>query len=391
MRSRRLLAVLIPILLIVVGACSRSASLESRLQERAEALRIQYGVPGLQIGVALPGDQIVRVAVGLADSTGHQAMTTAHYLPAGSVGKTGLAAVVLSLVADGLLDLDAPVSRWLGDEAWFARLPNAGPELTLRHLMNHAAGLPDHLETEGFLAHCREMVRPGGNADAELPPREAVGLILDQEPLFPVGTSFRYTDTAYLVAGLVVEKASGQAYYELLRERFLELLGCDGIMPQDRRDLPALANGYLEADNPFGMPPRTLQADGRLNHNPILEWTGGGLVTRAGDLARWIRLLYGGTLLPSAYLDDLLQGQPLPEAWKGPGRYGLAVFVQDSPRGELRWHSGYYPGYNTMARYWPDADTALVVQVNRDHENHLEEICAALETVVFGSIAGVGP
>ncbi|MEZ4388072.1 MAG: serine hydrolase domain-containing protein [Candidatus Krumholzibacteriia bacterium] len=366
-----------------IAACG-SSDLDSRLERRAAELRQEYRMPGLQVACALPDGRVVRVAAGLADSTTGAAMTTAHLLPAGSVGKTGLAAVVLSLVQDGTLDLDAPVSRWLGDEPWFARLPNAGPALTLRRLMNHASGLPDHLETDAFVAFCREMVRPGGTPDAVLSPREAVSFILDQEPLFPVGEGFRYTDTAYLVAGLVVERATGRAYYDLLRERFLEPLGFDGIVPQDRRDLPGVANGYVAADNPFGMPTHTLDPDGRFNHNPVLEWTGGGLVTRSGDLARWIRLLYGGTLLAAPYLDDLLRGQPMPSDFKGPGRYGLAVFVQDSPRGELRWHSGYYPGYNTMARYWPDRDLALVVQVNRDHDTHLAEVCAELERVVFG-------
>jgi len=381
--TRRCLLFVAAALVMTLVGCF-GGGLESALQDRAEELRVQYGLPGLQVACALPDGEVVRVAVGLADSTSGVAMTTEHFLPAGSVGKTGLAAVVLSLVNDGTLDLDAPVSRWLGDEEWFARLPNAGPELTLRRLMNHASGLPDHLQTDGFLTHCREMVRPGGTPDDPLPPREALSFILDHEPLFAVGEQFRYTDTAYLVAGLTAEKASGHTYYQLLRERFLEPLGLDGIMPQDRRDLPGLANGYLEPENAFGMPPCTLLPSGLMNHNPMLEWTGGGLVTRTGDLARFIRLLYGGEIMGWDYLGDLTQGSALPPDWKGPGTYGLAVFVQDSAHGEVRWHSGYYPGYNTMASYWPDHDTALVVQVNRDYDNHLDEICEELERLVLG-------
>jgi D-alanyl-D-alanine carboxypeptidase len=375
-------------LLIMLATAAAASDLEFAFRARVAELREAFGVPGVMAACVLPDGQRIEAAAGLADSTSGSHLATTHAMPAGSVGKTGLAAVVLSLVADGTLDLDAPVSRWLGDEDWFARLPNVGPELTLRRLMNHVSGIPDHLETDAFVAHCRAMVGPGGDPNLVLTPREAVSFILDREPLFAVGEQFRYTDTAYLVAGLAAERASGQAYYDLLVERFLDPLDLDGIMPQDRRDLPDLANGYVSPDNPFGMPAAVVQSDGRFNHNPVLEWTGGGLVTRTGDLARWIWLLYGGRLsddgrLGAGYLDDLLRGADLPADWKGPGRYGLAVFVQDSPRGEVRWHSGFYPGYNTMVRYWPDHDVAIAVQVNRDHASHVDEIASELAALVL--------
>ena len=124
--TRRCLLFVAAALVMTLVGCF-GGGLESALQDRAEELRVQYGLPGLQVACALPDGEVVRVAVGLADSTSGVAMTTEHFLPAGSVGKTGLAAVVLSLVNDGTLDLDAPVSRWLGDEEWFARLPTPAP------------------------------------------------------------------------------------------------------------------------------------------------------------------------------------------------------------------------------------------------------------------------
>ena len=178
--------------LIAASAAAATDDLPAALQSRADQLRGRHALPGLQVAVVGPDGEVVHVAAGLADSTSGAPMTTRHHLPAGSVGKTGLAAVVLDLVADGTLDLDAPVSRWLGHEDWFDRLPNAGPDLTLRRLMNHASGIPDHLETDGFLDHCRAMVRPGGDPDAVLPPREAVGFILDREPRFVVAECANY-------------------------------------------------------------------------------------------------------------------------------------------------------------------------------------------------------
>ena len=80
---------------------------------------------------------------------------------AGSVGKMFVAGVVLDLVGRGDLDLDAPISDWLGDEPWFSHLPN-GPDLTLRLLMNHVSGVPDHLALDAYMDEARALTAPGG-------------------------------------------------------------------------------------------------------------------------------------------------------------------------------------------------------------------------------------
>jgi len=114
--------------------------LRATLQAQLDSLHGAARFPGATLGVALPDGRVIAVATGEADTARHMPMTTDARLLAGSVGKTYVAAVALQLVGEGRLDLDAPISRWLGSEPWFDRLPNAR-DITVRMLMRHQSGL----------------------------------------------------------------------------------------------------------------------------------------------------------------------------------------------------------------------------------------------------------
>lgn len=374
------------VILLATSSLAQTGDLPARFTERLETLYTGSGVPGIQAAYIVGENTRFATAIGLADSASGRPMTLDTCLPAGSVGKSFLAAVVVDQVQKGVVDLDEPVSKWLGDEPWFARVPN-GDAMTLRLLMNHASGVPDHLNDEEFMAALKAMVS-GEDIDRDdyFEPRESLSYILDDPALFAPGEGSYYTDTAYLIAGLTIEKATGRGFYDLVMEGFLVPLELEGVHPAIRRDLPNLGCGYMLPDNPFGLPTATLLPDGTMNHNPGLEYTGGGFVTTTPDLARWMWLLYSGRLFPAPYLEDmLLKGHPLdPEAF-GNGRYGLAVFVQESDYGEIRWHSGWYPGYNTMVQYWPEHDTLLAVQINRDYDTQLRTIAAGLAEILMSA------
>ena len=124
---------------------------------------------------------------------------------AGSVGKTYAAAVALQLCEAGRLDLDAKTARWLSDEPWFPRLPNA-EQLTLRQLMNHTSGLRDHVWMPDFhAALAADMQRVWR-------PEELVAYVLDTEPLFPAGAGWSYADTNYILVGMIIERVTGRPF-----------------------------------------------------------------------------------------------------------------------------------------------------------------------------------
>lgn len=185
------------------------------IQELLDALRAEHGFPG--VSVAWTGaDGAVEVrASGLADPEAGVPMTPESRTLAASIGKTFVAAAALSLQAEGRLSRDDPVSKWLGDRAWFPRLPNSDG-LTLRHLLTHTGGLPDHVDLPTF----QELFMSLGPEDSAPAPDGLIALILDAEPLFPPCKGWAYSDTGYLVAGLVIKAAAGQPWTDVIRERF---------------------------------------------------------------------------------------------------------------------------------------------------------------------------
>ena len=119
-----------------------------RMQATLEELRAQASFPGVSVGFVLADGRSAGVACGLADVENKVPLVPTDRLLAGSVGKMFVAAVTLQLVEEGRLALDDRAETWIGKEPWFGRLPNA-PELTVRSLLNHTAGLPEYFERKG--------------------------------------------------------------------------------------------------------------------------------------------------------------------------------------------------------------------------------------------------
>jgi D-alanyl-D-alanine carboxypeptidase len=235
--------------------------------------------------------------------------------------------------------------------------------MTVADLMRHAAGLSDHVHMEPFQADMRARLRDGADAPA---PEEAIGFVLDAAPLFLAGEGWSYSDTGYLLLGLVIEEAAGRPYHDIVAERFLDPLGLKATLPSDSRSLPGLAVGYATPGNPFGLPSRTMDEEGRLLWDPAVEWTGGGLASTSRDLARWGHALFGGTAMEAPYLDRLLDGVPVsPEA---PGiRYGAGVAIyEDTPRGRVLGHGGWIPGTVSSLRHYADHGVTVAFQINTD-------------------------
>jgi D-alanyl-D-alanine carboxypeptidase len=353
--------------------------LQERIQSHLQRLVDEFDVPGVTAAIALADGRTIPFAAGFADKEKLIPMTPNHRMPAGSVGKTFVAMTALALARDSKLSLDDQVEKWLGGETWFSNLPN-GHDLTVRQLLMHRGGLADHVNDAKFVAQVRDTIaKPGSDPDFRFQPWELVGFILKKKPLFAAGQGYRYTDTGYILVGMILERAGGASYYQLLKSRLLDPLNLTRTVPADRRDLPDLACGHVKADNPLGLPETTL-VNGKLRFNPANEWTGGGLVSNPQDLARWAKLVYEGKALKQDYLEEMLRTAS--EDREKPTRYGLGVFVTDDRKlGTSYGHGGFFPGYLTRMAYYPKERVALAIQFNTDHPkpgalNELSELTA---------------
>lgn len=332
------------------------------MQSLLDGFHADYGFPGATAAIALPDGAVVSVATGLSDKEAQTPMTPDTPMLAASIGKSFVAATALSLEAEGVLARSDLVSSVLDDRDWFARLPNHAT-MTVGDLLRHSAGLPDHVYDAGFQAEMAARLAEGADA---IPPEEAIAFVLDAEPLFPAESGWSYSDTGYLLLGLVIEEVAGQSYYDLVAERFLGPLDLGATGPSDTRQIAGLAVGYTVQDNPFDLPTRTMDEAGMLVWDPAMEWTGGGLVSTSHDLAAWGHALFGGMAMDAPYLDRLLDGRAI--SADAPGIfYGAGVGIYaDTPRGPVYGHGGWIPGYVSSLRHYADHGVTVAFQINTD-------------------------
>lgn len=334
---------------------SPAPALARKLQERLDAFHAAGKFPGATLGIALSDGNSFGLAVGLNDREAKKPMRPADLMLQGSVGKTYAAAVALQLVAEKKLALDDKVEKYLGREPWFARLPNAR-DITVRMLMNHTSGLVRYEFKEQFTKDLTS------NPDKVWKPEELVAYVLDTQPPFAAGRGWEYSDTNYIVLGMIIERVTGRPFYEEARRRLLQRFGLRRTVPSDSRRIEGLAQGYAGADNPFGGTDAMI-VKGQFAINPQFEWTGGGMASTAEDLARWGRELYEGRAFDPALMKEVLQGVAAPML--GPGTsYGLGVIIRQTPHGPAYGHSGFFPGYVTELLYFPELGAALAAQVN---------------------------
>ncbi len=331
------------------------ATVQARLQALVDAYHDGGSFPGVSAAVSLPDGSVLAVTAGEADTARHLAMSPDARMLQGSVGKTYFAAVAMRLVGEGKLELDAPVSRYLGDLPWYPRVPNAAG-ITVRHLMTHTSGVMRYEFKEAFTTDLTAQ------PDKHWEPAELLAYVLDEPPSFAPGEGWEYSDTNFILLGMIMEKVTGRACYDLIQEWMLDPLGLENTVPSNTRTIPGLVQGYAGPGNPFGGTDAMLMEDGRFAVNPQFEWAGGGFASTASDLARWARALYTGQAFAPSLLPLMLDGVP---ARLGRGsRYGLGVILLDTPAGPSQGHSGFFPGYLTEMAYFPDLDIAAAIQVN---------------------------
>lgn len=357
MRSTALAAAcaFVPTAQTTTTPASDSAALRMKLQAQLDAFRTQVQVPGCSLAIALRDGTTIALASGVSDTAKQTPLTTSDRLLQGSVGKTYVSALALQLVHEKKLDPAEHVSKYLGTEPWFARLPNAN-DITVRQLMTHTSGLVRYEFQPKFAAQLTS------DPMRSYTPVERLEFVFDTQAPFAAGQGFEYSDTNYIVLGMIVERVTERPYYAELKRRLLDPLALKDTIPTDGRDLPGVVVGYAGKNNALGGYDASI-VDGLFAVNPQFEWTGGGCASTATDLARWAKLLYESRAFDPSLLPQLVDGGPAPAL--GPdARYGLGVIIRPTALGPSWGHSGFFPGYATEMAYYPELGIAAAIQVN---------------------------
>ncbi|CAL9279521.1 D-alanyl-D-alanine carboxypeptidase [Streptomyces sp. enrichment culture] len=304
-----------------------------------------------------------------------------------SVTKTFTATVLLKLEAEGRLSLDDSVAKWLpGVVHGKGYRPG---HITVRHLLNHTSGIFDYNMDEGFRARYAgdEFDR---NRHFRWSPRELVDIALRHPPNFQPEQGSRpgrpgkwdYSDTNYLLAGMVVEKATGRSYAHAVERLLIRPLGLRGTsVPGTSPQLPAPhARHYstLFEDGP--------QAKVRdvTEFSPTVAFSAGQMISTVGDVNRFLSRLLAGDLLPPAQQRQLLDAVPV-DGDKGHGGpqdvYGLGLRHFKLAEGCWAWgHGGMIPGSATRALASADGRQVMTMNRNGDWgEQRLEDAAVEAE------------
>ncbi|MET9523370.1 serine hydrolase domain-containing protein [Streptomyces coeruleorubidus] len=272
----------------------------------------------------------------------------------GSNTKTFIATLVLQLVAEGRIGLDAPVDEYLPE-------PGLDRRITVRMLLQHTSGVfnftgefyDDGTFTPGIPVTGREWV---DNRFKTHRPEELVRLALSKPARFEPGTDWSYSNTNYVLAKLLIEKVADCSLAEEMQRRILDPLGLSGtVAPYTRQDVPEPhAHAYYRYEDEDGRQ-KTVDVT---RQNPSWISGGGDMISTTQDLHTFISALMSGKLLPAPLLAEMCR--PHPKAG-----YGLGVFVQDTERGgTIITHNGGITGHAALMYSTPDGGKTLTAALN---------------------------
>jgi len=350
-RPRRHLSVLALAALLLLAAAAPAAGSQApsaelprqQLQQLLEEL-VATGQPGA-IGLARHGKETWRGASGLAILDPEQPMRPGLRYKVGSITKTFTATVVLQLVGERKLRLGDSVERWLP-----GLVPN-GDHITIRQLLQHTSGLFDYAEDP-------RIAEPYLQGDLEFVwrPRQLIAIATEHPPLFPPGTSWSYSNTGYVLLGLIIRAATHSSVQQQLQTRILHPLGLRHTsFPVTNPHIAGPhAHGYQLGAGPGGTP---LDFTGL---SPSWAWATGNMVSTVDDVARFHRALLRGRLLPPG----LLRAMQTTVATGSGFRYGLGLVSIELPCGTFWGHEGGLPGYENWALSSSDGEDQVVMMVN---------------------------
>ncbi|ARZ67772.1 beta-lactamase family protein [Streptomyces sp. HU2014] len=255
-------------------------------------------------------------SAGVADTGTGAKRTADDRFRAASITKVFIATVLLQLAAEGRLGMDDTVEKWL--PGLVRGNGNDGRRVTLRQLLNHTSGIPNHTEDPAFQHNSSGKGFPEHRYDTHTP-ESLVALAMTYPPRSAPGEKPVYSNTNYVLAGLVIEKATGRTYAEEVTRRVIEPLGLRGT------SFPG-TGARMPAPHPVGYSRFHDDAPDAPVHDATeqnMTWLGaaGDLISTAGDLDRFHRALFRGDLLPPDRLAEMLDGVP----GQGGMRYGLGV------------------------------------------------------------------
>ncbi|QDY77617.1 serine hydrolase domain-containing protein [Streptomyces qinzhouensis] len=323
-------------------------------QQAVEAI-VASGTPGVTV-TATDANGVWRSAAGIGDrETGKKRGANDRFRVA-SITKTFVATVLLQMEAEAKLSLDDTVEKWL--PGLIRGNGNDGRKITVRQLLNHTSGIynytsdPDYQQKyllDGFLKHRYDNV----------PPEYHVKVALAHAPDFPPGTRFQYSNTGYVLAGMIIERVGGRTYEDEVRKRIIKPLKLRATAnPGDTIRLPGPSSrAYSKLI--YGQDAPNAKIHDVTDLHGSQGWADGDIISSAADLNRFYRALMRGQLLSPPQLKAMKT--------TGPEGYGLGLYKGTLSCGTTIWgHGGGGPGTLSESVTTEDGGHQLAFNTNGD-------------------------
>jgi len=354
---------------------------QSEIQKILSDWRARTGIPGATLSIYMPGnDYPVTFNSGRTMFGGGQEVSDDTLYQAGSITKSFTSAIILKLEAAGKLNIDDPITEYLPQYPQWKNI-------TIRQLLNHTSGIFNYTEA-GLFNEIRKNPRTG------FTPEQLVAIAAHHPNYFFPGHGWKYSNTNYVLAGMIIEKVTGQPINDVMNYYLhhggwpLNLANtyfASGMYTNNF--ISRMAHGYSSAG-----------ADATYD-NMSWAFTVGAIVSNTQDLLTWWRALFEGHVLPEAQMKEMMtlvcdayspecvRGQPVPHVADGSNGkgYGLGIIqsgLGSEKIGTVWWHNGATRGYKAIVMWFPKSDIYMALTINRDPGYLLKPTLPVIEHVV---------
>lgn len=318
--------VLIATALILLLGRDSHKNLSGSIPEQLDQYLIKQDFQGIVL-VSKDNEEVFKKGYGMADPDTPNTPDTLYQIA--SLSKTFTAIAIMQLVEKQMLSIDDPISKYFPD------YPNADI-ITVGQLLSHSSGIPDYLRPEFEFDYSKEWN-----------PEDIVSVTKDAELKFTPGESFHYSNTGYVMLGIIIEKVSGLTYEDYIAEHIFKPSGMENSMFTFKEGIPA-AVGHVEGE------------EGPVMHNTA-AFAAGDIISTVEDLALFDQAIRNHVLI-SAETDDLMGTT---QSKKFPYQYGYGWYTQNVMGQDAVGHSGGYPsGFRHYVARLLDKGITVIVLSN---------------------------
>ena len=287
---------------------------------------------------AVAGDRVVYArSFGFADRTAKRVPDADTSFRVGSVTKQFTSAAVMTLVEDGKLKLDETIAEVLPAYA------GQNPSSTVGQVLRHGSGIPSYTDSSALMKKRGEPHTPA----------QLVAAVRGVAPTFEPGTGWAYSNTGYVLLGMIIEARAGESYASYVKKRLFDRAGLVRTVLDEATGLPNRAKGYRKDDKGEFISAHPV--------HPSVPWSAGAVRSTANDLVKWDRALQSGKILSKTSRETWYAPGPHPSPF-GPYAMGWLVHsIDDKP---VYFHGGGIDGFTTFYIRVPADDVVIVAWIN---------------------------